>query len=86
MADDVRPFLGSRLASFADSKIADSITRTLATLEADKHVAVVAYADTKGEGRLAAFARIDDDWSLMGVLSHAPGETWGGEVAVRWSK
>jgi hypothetical protein len=76
---------GDLIRAFPVSSLRESINKALATIPADKNIAVIAYANTN-EVKLAAFARIGGDFSFMGVLEKPYGKTLQAEAALVWTK
>ena len=76
--NDVRPLP-------AKAWVKEAAERVLGDIPPDKHVAVVATADLFG-ARLAAMARMGNDWTFMGYV----GREWGGKLEagaeLRWTK
>lgn len=76
---------GDRIRRFTNSKLQESIDRALAELKDGERGAVLAYGNGDGVN-LAAVARLGDQWSVVGVLSHewkGP-KPLDGEVAIRF--
>jgi hypothetical protein len=69
---------------FSDANLQRAIDRTLAALPADRKVAVVAHADTKGAA-LSAVVRLGDEWSVMAAAYKPYGKPLEAEAQVVWS-
>ena len=72
------------IRKWVDTGIQQAMDKALATLEEDKHVAVIAVADLKG-AKLAAVAKLPMGWSVMGVFDRDWSGNVSGQVAVKWS-
>lgn len=67
---------------FDPASIQAKIDEKLSELGPDDHGAVLAYADTSGNGKLSVVVKTDNGFEFAGTLTHAPGENWSGDVEV----
>lgn len=68
---------------FDPASIQAKIDAELAKLGPDDHGAVIAYADTSGNGKLSVVGKNSDgSLSYVGTLNHGPGTGWSGDVEV----
>jgi hypothetical protein len=70
---------------FTESGLQSAIDKAIAGIPPDKQVAVIGFADTKGIGS-AAVVRLNNEWSLMGVMDYKWGQTLEFQAAVRWMR
>jgi len=75
---------GDAIRRFNEAGIQAQIDEALAGVEPGKHFTVTAFIH-RGEQRLAAVAKLGDDWSVVGVLEHRDKKPWDAAAAVRWS-
>ncbi len=72
------------IRKFADENIQASIDSAIKTLQSGQHGAVIAYADFN-EVKLAAVAKLDEHWSVVGVLDKPYKGKLEGQAAVRFT-
>jgi hypothetical protein len=67
--------------------LAQAIDKALAAIPPDKHGAVIASYDLQGGVSLAVVARIGDQWSFVGRLSHTlqPGAALQADAEARFT-
>lgn len=75
---------GSVIRSVFESGIQAAIDKAVAGLPEDKHGAVVAHADLRGNLTLSVVGRIGDRWTYVGAVRREGGK-FTGEAAVRYS-
>lgn len=76
---------GDLIRAFPLKSLQDSVNSVLAQIPPDKHVAVIAYANTGG-AKLGVFARMPAGFSFMGTLD----KPWSGqlraEAVLAWTR
>lgn len=73
------------IRKMADEAAQSAVDKALATLPADKHGAVVAYA-TGEELRMGVFGRMGSHWTYCGTLSRQWSDgKLGGEAEIRFT-
>lgn len=70
---------------FDDQAIMAAVDRQTALLPEGKDIAVVAFVDTDKTVRLAATARLGDDWSIVGKIEKQYHKPIKGEAMVVWT-
>lgn len=70
---------------FDDAAIMAAVDKQTANLPAGKDIAVVAFVDTDKTVRLAATARLGDEWSIVIKGEKAYHKPIRGEAAIVWT-